>query len=380
MIKKIFVTIFVFISFFIGIKNVSAIKINVPQQVDAGEKITVKFTEAKVSTVTSGPLYEFGHDKGDNLTRTSFDGFSGVEKLFFTATDGFATYTTKEIKADYTVTFSVKDLNNNSVQTAQVKVKSKNPTTTTTTTTKSATTTSSTTKSTTTTTTSIVKSNNANLKSLSVLNNNNKEVVYSPEFSPSVYEYSATVDSDISSVSVIATMEDSKANVIINNPDSLVAGENNKVTITVTAEDGTKKAYVLNVKRKALDGNAFLSSLSIAEYPDLKFKSDKFVYTLQLEEDINNLTIQYSASSDSSVVTISDNENLKDGSKVKILVKAEDGSKREYTLNINKGKEKVEKQEEKIEYSTERNPIIIMVLSIIGFSLIGAIIHVIRKK
>ena len=371
MIKKIFVTAFVFISFFIGIKNVSAIKISAPQEVNAGEKITVKFTEAKISSVTSGPLYEFGHDKGDNLTRTSFDGFSGVEKLFFTATEGYAIYTTKEIKADYTVTFSIKDLNNNSVQTAQVKIKSKNPTTTTTTTT---------TKSTTTTTTSSVKSNNANLKSLNILDSNNKEVVYSPGFSPSVYEYAATVDSDISSVSVNVTMEDSKANVIINNPDSLVAGENNKITITVTAEDGTKKAYVLNIKREALDGNALLSSLSITEYPDLKFKSDKFAYIVKVDKAVNNLTIQYSTSSDTSVVTISDNENLKDGSKVKILVKAEDGSKREYTLNISKVKEQENKKEEKIEYSTERNPMIIMVLSIIAFSLIGTIIHVIRKK
>ena len=56
------------------------------------------------------------------------------------------------------------------------------------------------------------------------------------------------------------------AAVISNNAnEELKAGEDNKITITVTAEDGSKKAYNINIKREALTSDATLKSLEIEE-------------------------------------------------------------------------------------------------------------------
>ncbi len=113
----------IFVAGFIGILNVEAIKITAPKEVEAGKQIKVEFAEANISTVNDGAFYEFGNDKQNNLTRTGFNGFSEVHGgLFFTSKEGYATYTTKEINEDYTVVFSIKDLNDNSVQTAEVKI------------------------------------------------------------------------------------------------------------------------------------------------------------------------------------------------------------------------------------------------------------------
>ncbi len=248
-----------------------------------------------------------------------------------------------------------------------------------TTTTKKQETTSTSTTSVQATTTTAQKSNNANLKSLSIKADDDSNVVLSPNFDAGVYEYSATVASTIRTISINATMEDSKANMVISNNanQELVAGENNKITITITAEDGTKKAYVINVKREALTADATLKELTIEESKSFKLEEDKFTYTVKIKKDVKELTISYVLSDENASVSIEGNKNLKDGSKVKITVTAEDGTKKVYTLNISKETTTTKSNENII--SAEKNPLIIMGLSIVAFGLIGGIIYVIRK-
>lgn len=223
------------------------------------------------------------------------------------------------------------------------------------------------------------KSNNANLKTLNVVSDDDSEVALSPKFDSLVYEYEATVPSTVKTIAINATMEDSKANMVISNNvnDELTPGENNKITVTVTAEDGTKKAYVINVKREALTADATLQSLSIKECKSFELKPDKFTYTVKVKKSVKELTLDYVLSDENSSVEIEGNENLKDGSKVKITVTAEDGTKKVYTLTISKEQETTKKDTSNI--SVEKNPLIIMGLSIIAFGLIGGIIYVIKK-
>lgn len=274
---------------------------------------------------------------------------------------------------DKVVNITVQNINNTGdIATASITIlKNQNPTTTTTTK-----------PPTTTTTTQAPKSNNANLKTLEIKGNDDSDVALTPNFSGDVYEYSATVDASIKTVAINATMEDSKSTMIISNnaTEELIAGENNKITITVTAEDGTKKAYVINIKREALAADATLKSLSIKECSDFVFNPEKFSYTVKVKETVNKLTIEYVTSSEDALVNISGNENLKDGSKVKILVTAEDGTKKEYILNITKQtKNKVENTSSIANVNIEKNPLIIMGLSMVAFGLIGGIIYVIKK-
>lgn len=222
------------------------------------------------------------------------------------------------------------------------------------------------------------KSNNANIKSLSIKGNDDSDVILSPEFNPNVYDYEATVNSAITNVQIIPILDDSKSNAVLSNNayEQLKAGEDNRITITVTAEDGTKKAYVINVKREALTSDATLSSLIISECNNFKFNKDKFMYDILIGKKVDKLTLNYQVSDTNSTVEIEGNSKLKDGSVVKIIVKAQDGSKKLYTLNINK---KINKKEEVKKVDAEKNPLIILALSMISFSLVGGILYFIKK-
>ncbi len=329
--------------------------------VTAGDTFTINFSDAKLSDMS--PLYVFSYDYMDNLERGVPVGFSGYDKLSFKADSGSITFKTKDVKSDYTVTFKIVDLNNEGdiktesviVKTKQVKTPTPSPTT------------------------QAPKSNNTNLKTLSVKADDNSDVLLSPSFKPNVYEYQSTVASTVKTIEINATLEDSKATMIISNNanEELVAGENNKITITVTAEDGTKRPYVINIKREALTADATLKELTIKEDESFKLKEDVFTYKVKVGKNVKELTISYVLSDENATVLIDGNENLKDGSKVRITVVAQDGTKKVYTLNIEKEKTTTKKNISNV--TIQKNPLIIMALSIVAFGLIGGIIYVIKK-
>lgn len=369
-IKKICLLVSLILMFtFAGIINVKAINMSASStDINAGSNVTINFSDASISQI--GPLYEFSYTNSSNIERDGNPvGFSGFDKLSFTSETGSITFKTKDIKNNYVIVFSIKDLNNNDIKTVSVNVKTKQTTTSTTTTTKKETT----------TTTQAVKSNNANLKTLEVIASDDSNIVLSPKFSSDIYDYSATVDASIKTISINATMEDPKSNMVISNnaTNELKAGENNKITIRVTAEDGTEKDYVINIRREALTADATLKSLSIKECKDFELKEDKFSYDVKIDDSVTKLTIDYVTSDENSTVSISGNEDLEDGSKVKILVTAEDGTKKEYVLTIVKSTKETKKATPNI--TAEKNPLIIMGLSMIAFGLIGGIVYVIKK-
>ncbi len=89
---------------------------------------------------------------------------------------------------------------------------------------------------------SVIQSSNALLKSLTVEN-------YDIKFDTYLLEYTLEVDETINSFSIKAETEDRKANYKIIGAEDLKAS-GNKVLIEVTAENGNKKTYIINVKRK----------------------------------------------------------------------------------------------------------------------------------
>lgn len=233
----------------------------------------------------------------------------------------------------------------------------------------------------TTTSTAKAKSNNAKLKELKITSEDKVELSYTPKFSSSINEYSLNVDGSISRVIINATLEDSNASLVIsdNVKSELVAGENNKITITVLAEDGqTKNTYTINVLRDALETDATLKSLKIKEYPSFKFSADKFSYNVEVDSSVKKLTFDYTLASDKSSVEISGNDELKDGNVVKLTVTSEDGSKREYKFTVIKTK-KTSTTEKVVTVSSNKNPLIIIGLSLIAFGLIGGIVYVAKK-
>lgn len=228
------------------------------------------------------------------------------------------------------------------------------------------------------TTTQTPKSNNANIKSLTIKGNDDSDVVLSPVFNSGVYDYEATVASNVKTVSITPILEDAKANAVISNNanEELKAGEDNKITITVTAEDGSKKAYNINIKREALTSDATLKSLEIEEAEKFEFDKDKFTYNVEIDKNIKSLTIIYELADENSTINIEGNSELKNGSIVKLIVTAQDGTKKVYTLNIIK---ETNKKKNVTSVTAEKNPLIILGLSMVAFALVGGIIYVAKK-
>ena len=222
------------------------------------------------------------------------------------------------------------------------------------------------------------KSNNAHIKSLTIKTNDDSDVVLSPVFNSGVYDYEATVASNVKTVSITPILEDAKANAVISNNanEELKAGEDNKITITVTAEDGSKKAYNINIKREALTSDATLKSLEIEEAEKFEFDKEKFTYNVKIDKNIKSLTIIYELADENSTINIEGNSELKNGSIVKLIVTAQDGTKKVYTLNIIK---ETNKKKSVTSVTAEKNPLIILGLSMVAFALVGGIIYVAKK-
>lgn len=72
-----------------------------------------------------------------------------------------------------------------------------------------------------------------------------------PAFSADTTNYSVTVGNEVSSIAIQATVNNGEASVSVSgNRNSLEVGSN-RVTVTVTAGDGTQKVYTVNVVREA---------------------------------------------------------------------------------------------------------------------------------
>lgn len=229
-----------------------------------------------------------------------------------------------------------------------------------------------------TTTTTALKSTNANLSKLVVKDQDGAVLSYTPEFKNDVYEYTVEALSGVEKIQLEPSMEDAKANLVIsdNVNEKLKEGQTTKITITVTAEDGiTKKAYNINVNKAALNSDATLKSLIISEAPFFKLQNGVYEYTVGIEKNVSTLTIKCIPNSETSKCSITGNSNLKNKSVVKVLVTAEDGSKKEYKINISKKSDDVKK----ITMEDIKDPLIIISLSIVAFALIGGIFYTVKR-
>ncbi|GFZ31724.1 hypothetical protein CSC2_22500 [Clostridium zeae] len=103
----------------------------------------------------------------------------------------------------------------------------------------------------------IPKSSNSNLSSLTLRTSDSSIIALSPSFEANKLNYNATVSYSVSSIVVAPVVADETARVSVNGTalltDNLtiptLAVGDNLISIVVTAEDGTKKEYTVNVKR-----------------------------------------------------------------------------------------------------------------------------------
>ena len=168
-------------------------------------------------------------------------------------------------------------------------------------------------------------------------NNTLKELIVNNEpikLNKGEFLYYYTVKNDVESVNIRALANDSNANVVVNNIDTLEVGTN-EIGITVTAPNGDVVNYTVVVTREQLlSNNAKLSKLEVVGYK-LNFNPETTYYDLKINDE-NYLDLIYETEDEKATVNVEGNRNLVDGSIIKVNVKAEDNSVVRYFINIDK--------------------------------------------
>ena len=169
------------------------------------------------------------------------------------------------------------------------------------------------------------------LSSLSVDNGNFK-------FDKNTRDYTVNVNYAIDKINVSATASSAKATVEGVGERELLVGEN-VIGITVTAENGAKTTYTIKVNRLPEDATPveeidFIKGITI-DGVDLGFHKDKYRYEVEIKADQDKLDINPTYF-DGITGEILGNENLVDGSIVKIVAKTNYGASMEYVIEIKK--------------------------------------------
>jgi len=178
-------------------------------------------------------------------------------------------------------------------------------------------------------------SSNANLKSLTVSN-----AQISPAFSAGTTSYSASVPYTTDSLEISAEAEHPGARVSAGNT-SLTPNAKTDVTVTVTAEDGTKKVYTIRTSR-AKDPNYVesdvntLASLGVEGFPiSPEFSADRAEYAVYIPYETQSLKLTAETTDKKAEVAVPVLEALPVGQSVwEIPVTAENGSVRSYSLTV----------------------------------------------
>ena len=196
--------------------------------------------------------------------------------------------------------------------------------------------------------TSSLSSNNQ-LKSLSVDN-----VSLSPRFKPFTNKYSATVENNVTSVTVRAELSDTKASFVNGyGPRTVLLGEGaNIIRIKVKSQSGSVRVYNVTITRKTGSGNdtetpttpdtptpseskALLKSLTL-DNGNIDFESGVFDYNVTVDNDVLNVIPTVVAENENDKVEINGGTELQEGAnELSIKVTSEDGStSNTYTIYI----------------------------------------------
>lgn len=172
------------------------------------------------------------------------------------------------------------------------------------------------------------------LSSLTVSN-----ATISPAFSAGTTDYTAKVPFSVSKLDVSATAKDSKAKVSVDSP-TLTPNGNTKVTVTVTAENGAKKYYTINVFREqdpnyVASNNNKLSGITVDGFLlSPVFTENNTRYLIWLPYETESVSVSATAADGKASVQIVGGDTLYAGqdNEIKIICTAEDGSKKEYIV------------------------------------------------
>ncbi len=248
------------------------------------------------------------------------------------------------------------------------------------------------------------KSNNANLVNLGITPNDFKG------FKSGTTSYDVTVPNDVEKVTVYAKVQDTKAKITSGTGTQKLKVGKNTLNVEVTAEDGTKKTYTINVTREEEKvttnetntapeetskpeennepqenkTNFDLSKLEIAGYTlTPKFSPDVYEYTLKVNSDVSKLDIKTEGINDKINIEIAGNEDLVDGENtITILVYNEETKQNTtYQIIVDRANVNVEEINPTLNDAVKKaNKVRYILLGILLFIVVAIIIFVIVKR
>lgn len=170
------------------------------------------------------------------------------------------------------------------------------------------------------------------------------------KFNKSTNSYTITVENNVSKAKIEATLEDSTASLSGTGTKNLKVYKNT-FNVIVTAENGTKRTYKVNIIRKddqgktteSLSEDTSLKTLTIAGLDNFVFDNTIYEYTIEVENDVENLDIEAIANNTGTTVKVNKPETLVVGDNtITIELTSASGKTSSYTLHITrKAKEEV---------------------------------------
>lgn len=156
-------------------------------------------------------------------------------------------------------------------------------------------------------------------------------------FKEDIYEYNFDVDINTLSLEVNPTLKNENITFIKGYGKQQVDLKpgNNIILIKVQDNEGETLNYILNVTKPIANksDNNFIKSLEIKHH-NISFSKRVKNYTLEIEKNENKLEIIPILENENATFSIIGNNNLKEGSIIKIVVTAENEEKTVYKINI----------------------------------------------
>lgn len=173
-------------------------------------------------------------------------------------------------------------------------------------------------------------------------------------FSPDLYQYTATVENNVQSITLLASSEDENAAITItvngqtvedpSKPLPLQTGDN-QIAIKVDDSVNTANTYNLTITRKKSSNNLLQDlQLSNGELSP-KFDAAVTAYSVQVANDVNEMTVSPVAAENTASILVNDTpvtdkgvpvQLSADKTEITIVVTAENGDKKTYSMEVTK--------------------------------------------
>lgn len=183
------------------------------------------------------------------------------------------------------------------------------------------------------------KGTDATLKSLNIKNGK-----LNKNFNPNVFEYTVTVDSNVTVLEFDYELSDDNAHDFgPNNNKNLKNGDQLKIKV-VAEDEKTNHTYILTISKPTTNTNETslnLKSLKINGYAlNETFKASTLKYTANIPYEIDTITVEANPEDSNANVTVSGTKNLKVGENtVTITVKDNSGKSKVYQIVVTREKE-----------------------------------------